>query len=162
MTKQWRRDFNFAQGLNDTGFFEMVTVKPQETVATVWWQYQFTNFATGTTFPLGNSPGRIGLILSTPGVKPPDPFNDPFAPWIDMNFITWEWELSRATDVDWSMKSDMGPQGRHGKAMRKNMTGSNQSLFMSYHLYGNGSPAGWTTSMNLWVQADALILNVQP
>ena len=136
----------------------MMTFNDGETLAATWWQASFTVLFNGDAQPIGNSPGKVGLWVGNNNF-PMDPMNDPGDPgWVDMAPISWRLALTSSTTNVWWGYADLGPIGRKAKAMRK--VDATYGMWIDWHIWGNGTPAGWNTNLEVNVQADAYISNI--
>lgn len=161
MPNEWRRSFGWPEERADSGHIDLITLRPNETLAATWWSVWLSGFYQGETFPVGFSVGKWGLVLYNPLGDPPDPLTDPSADWIDIVPVVWKTSVDYGSQTVWSVNADTGIPQRKAQAQRRNTYGATVTLAMCWHYWGEQSATNWLDGIQWACTADAYILNVQ-
>jgi len=135
-TGAWTRATNYATVSDYSGYLEMATFIPGQTVdRTLWaWNASFT-LAETSAFPPGGSLVRVGLWAGPSLAEPPVvplPVSVPDAEWMDMMTCPWRGGIATSVDIDYLGFIGFGAPDRESKARRRNDTEDVMSLYVCW------------------------------
>lgn len=158
---EWRRGQFFVE--NDDQQWntkQLVTVAPGESVLRVRWGIQLINVAVQAGWPAGNIVTKAGVLYAASGIAvdtADTPISQPDGDWLDMSFVPWDGQISRATNVAWMMFGTV--RQREARERRDNPSDAltSDGIYLCWE-WADGSPTGVNPFFEKTGTVDALIL----
>jgi hypothetical protein len=158
---EWRRaDFFVEDDDQAWNTKEMVTIEPGESILRVRWGLQLVNVAVQAAWPAGNIVVKAGIVFDDAAIAvdtAPTPITNPDADWLDMSFVPWDGQISRATNVAWMMFGTVRQREARERRDLSSTAVTDSSVYLSWE-WLNGTPTGADPFFERTGTVDALIL----
>lgn len=162
MTRTWARSLTVNQ--NNSGFYghaEMISFNDGLTILrTVWSINLWGTWGSINQYPPGSSICRAGIIVGPSGLAPgstPTPISQASEEWLDLVTLVPVGQIATSTNVDWQYNWATEVD-RNAKAQRKNTSGAQESLYLSWE-FSVASDAIGGFGMNGWSGATDSYIN---
>lgn len=158
---EWRRaQFAVEENNQPWNTEEMVTIVPGESILRVRWGIQLVGVAVQAAWPPGNIVTKAGVLFANAGLAvdtADTPISQPGSDWLDMSFVPWEGQISRATNVAWMVFGTVHQREARERRDLSTTAVTNSSLYLCWE-WADGTPTGANPSFERTGTVDALVL----